>query len=188
MKSKGNNQWENITCVSDDYMSECKFAGTKCTDLDYSQIQNFTLLLNKNRKMHITPNDFLKNDRRLVNQTIEVNDCNFMIYSRNDHINETVFIMGDIFFENYYVVWDFEQSKIGFNGFFEFVNTPSPPFPMQKNFPVWAIVLIIILGVGLLSGLTYIYIRYRRKQAREQFFLSNEIYDYQPINKSQDVS
>jgi hypothetical protein len=63
------------------------FAGTKCVDLDFTQINNFTLLLNKNRKMHVTPKDFLKNDRRLVNQTIEWNDCNFMIYSRNDRIN-----------------------------------------------------------------------------------------------------
>jgi hypothetical protein len=110
-------------------MSQCKFSGTKCADLDYSKIHNFTLLLNKNRKMHITPKDFLKNERRLVNQTIEWNDCKFMIYSRNDRMNETVFILGDIFFENYYVIWDFEQSKIGFNGYFEIFDIPNPPMP-----------------------------------------------------------
>jgi len=35
--------------------------------------------------MHVPAKDFLKNDRRLVNKTIEWNDCNLMIYSRNDH-------------------------------------------------------------------------------------------------------
>jgi hypothetical protein len=90
-----------------------------------------------------------------------------MIYSRNDHINETVFIMGDIFFENYYVIWDFEQSKIGFNGYFDIANIPNPPTPEQTRFPAWGIVLLILLGIALLLGLAYLYIGYRKKQARE---------------------
>lgn len=126
MKSQGNPLWTNLTCVSDDYMSQCRFSGTKCVDLDFSQIHNFTLLLNSNRKIHVAPKYFLKNDRHLVNQTIEWNDCTFMIYSRNDHINDSVVILGDIFFENYYVIWDFDESKIGFNGYFETIELPKP--------------------------------------------------------------
>ena len=85
LKAEGNPQWVNFTCISDDYMSQCLFQGTKCIDLDFSQINNFTVLLNNNKKMHVPAKDFLKNDRRLVNKTIEWNDCNLMIYSRNDH-------------------------------------------------------------------------------------------------------
>lgn len=80
--------------------------------------------------MYITPKDFLKNNRRLVNQTIEWNDCTFMIYSRNDHSNDSVVILGDIFFENYYVIWDFDEGKIGFNGYFEIVEAPKPQPPI----------------------------------------------------------
>ena len=48
--------------------------------------------------------------------------------------------------------------------------------------------MLILLGLATLGGLVYLYIRYKRKQVNEKFFLSNEIYDYSPINQSQDVS
>lgn len=64
--------------------------------------------MGNNIKMYVPPKDFLKNDRYLVNQTIEWNDCVMMIYSRNDHMNDTEVILGDIFFENYYVIWNFD--------------------------------------------------------------------------------
>jgi len=47
-----------------------------------------------------------------------------MIYSRYDHQNDSLVILGDIFFENYYVIWDFDERKIGFNGYFEEVLVP----------------------------------------------------------------
>ena len=108
-----------------------------------------------------------------------------MIYTRNDHLNDTEVILGDIFFENYYVIWDFDLKQIGFNGYFETVSPkPKPPKPSKKRFPTWAKVMISIISIGLLGGLAFLYISHKRKQASEKFFLSNEIYDYQPINQS----
>jgi Eukaryotic aspartyl protease len=143
--------------------------------------------------MNIPPQDLLKPSRYLVNQTIEVNDCVLLMYTKNDRENDTVVIMGDIFFENYYVIWDFDTGKIGFNGYFALKqpepHKPDPVQPEKSSFPGWAVFLLILVGLGTVGGLVYLYIRYKRKKMRKQFLLSNEIYDFdKPINQSQDVT
>jgi hypothetical protein len=106
-----------------------------------------------------------------------------MIYTRNDHSNDTEVILGDIFFENYYVIWDFDQKKIGFNGYFgKDSPKPEPKKPSKKHLPTWATVLIILSVLGILGGAVYLFLKYKRKHVNEKFFLSNEIYDYKPIN------
>ena len=85
-----------------------------------------------------------------------------MIYYRNDSIDETV-ILGNSFFENYYVIWDFDKMKLGFNGYFEIYKPPIPPLPQKKGFPAWATVLIILVGIGAVSAISwYLYNRYKQ--------------------------
>ena len=88
----------------------------------------------------------MKSERLLVNHTDEQNNCILMIYYRDDQKDAGV-ILGNSFFENYYVMWDFDTRKLGFNGYFEHLQPdPQPPIP-KKKFPGWAIALLVIVGL-----------------------------------------
>ncbi len=65
---------------------------------------NITLRFNDRLGFHIPPSSYLK--------TINGDCHNLIIY--NPKVENV--ILGDVFFENYYTVFDFENSLIGFNG------------------------------------------------------------------------
>jgi hypothetical protein len=72
-------------------------------------------------------------------------------------------IVGDIFIENYYVVYDFDNQQIGFNGYMTNVNDPPLPDD-QSPFPTCLIVFIVVVGFGLILGVVgYIWLRNKRR-------------------------
>ena len=99
-------------------------------------------------------------------------------------------ILGNSFFENYYVIWDFDAMSLGFNGYFE-VLKPDPPLPPtpptppnNKKFPGWAIALLVIVGLVALGVISWLlYKRYQEKRLREDFLTSNEQFDYEKKNR-----
>ncbi len=125
-KKKEGRGWKNLTCYSDPFVSTCKFIGDRCQDLDLGSHYNFSITLNNQTKMHVPVKSFTKSERLLVNRTEEQNNCIIMIYYREDQKDAGV-ILGNSFFENYYVMWDFDIMKIGFNGYFETVKPDPQP-------------------------------------------------------------
>ena len=54
-----------------------------------------------------------------------------MIYQRYD-LEDHGIVLGNSFFENYYVLWDFDTRTLGFNGYFDIIQ-PKPPAPVPNN-------------------------------------------------------
>jgi heme/copper-type cytochrome/quinol oxidase subunit 2 len=73
---------------------------------------------------------------------------------------------------NYYAVFDFENTQIGFNGkVLDLTPGPSPdpsnPEPENKAFPVWVIILIIVAVVMIVAAV-FFYVRIRNKRLEGQ--------------------
>lgn len=131
--------------------------------MDFSQAENLTIVINNKHRLHVPIQSLIKPERILVNSK-EQNNCVLMVYYRSDTNDKTV-ILGNSFFENYYVTWDFDQMKIGFNGYAE--TLPDPPTPPPKppsgnsGFPVWATILLILIGLATIGAISYFL--YRRR-------------------------
>jgi hypothetical protein len=69
-----------------------------------------------------------------------------------------VVYIGQDLFDNYYVVLDYDNKKIGLAGYTTDVYVPEDP----KSFPVWAIVLIVVAGLALIGGITFYLLRKKR--------------------------
>ena len=67
---------------------------------------------------------------------------------------------------------------LGFNGFTE--QLPAPPTPHQHSkFPGWATALLVLVGLGSLTVISWlIYKRYKEKRVREQFLMNHDEFDY----------
>lgn len=157
--------------MSDSFVKTCKFVGDRCQDLDLGAHYNFSITLNNLTKLHVPVKSFAKSERLLVNHTDEQNNCIIMIYHRHDLKDQGV-ILGNSFFENYYVLWDFDSMTLGFNGYFETLKPdPIPPTPpSHKGFPGWATALLIIVGLASIGVIGWLlYKRYKEKTLREQF-------------------
>ena len=73
-------------------------------------------------------------------------------------------------------MWDFDAMTLGFNGFEEHIPTPDPPIPSHHSiFPGWAIVLLVLVGLGALSVIgRFLFKRYKQKRQREDFLMSHD--------------
>ena len=81
-----------------------------------------------------------------------------------DHTNE--YVLGTIFMFNYYLVFDFENQQIGFNGrTVDFSSDPTDP--TNQGFP-WLIVILVAAGVALLAILVFVCMRMKNKKLDEK--------------------
>jgi hypothetical protein len=64
--------------------------------------------------------------------------------------------LGDVFLENYYTVYDYEDTSIGFNGWVETelsIEAPRPPRKSQTQFTIYIIVIGILFAIGITVSL-----------------------------------
>ena len=66
--------------------------------------------------------------------------------------------IGEDLFDNYYVVLDYDNKKIGLAGFTTVVEKPS------DSFPLWAIILIVVGGIALIGAAIGIFVCIRRRK------------------------
>ena len=71
-------------------------------------------------------------------------------------------MLGDIFSEAYYTLYDYPTQTIGFNGFV-LLNLPViSQKPFYQLIPTWGIVLLICAGLGIIASFVYFYLQKRK--------------------------
>ena len=123
----------------------CKAADRSC-ELIQKDFYNITLRFSDDLGFHIPPSSYLK--------TID-GQCHVLIiyYSGLQNI-----ILGDVFLENYYTVYDYEDTTIGFNGWVETelpIEPPRPPRQSHTQFTIYIIVIGSLFVIGIAVALWY---------------------------------
>jgi hypothetical protein len=83
-------------------------------------------------------------------------------------------VLGDVFLENYYTVYDFENTTISFNGW---VQDGLEVLPSRKNNKFGTIVIVILI-CGVLVGAgagTVIFIKKRNSKLQSNLQLYNQL-------------
>lgn len=86
------------------------------------------------------------------------------------------YVLGQRALQNFYIVFDYDNNKIGFGGGKTIDGLPS------KKFPTWAIILIAtgIVGVLLAIGIC-IFIKIRNKRLQGRLDQYNEVADREVV-------
>ena len=95
--------------------------------------------------------------------------------------------VGQSFLFNYYTIFDFEKSRVGFfllsttnsevnnDGVdrpVDDVDTPSTP----TKFPIWAIILIVLIILGVLVGIgAFMFVKYRNRRLAKNLAEYNQL-------------
>jgi hypothetical protein len=84
-------------------------------------------------------------------KTLNGNCHNLVIYSPK----AKSIILGDVFIENFYTVYDYENSSIGFNGWVEDEMPVVPPRPPRKSHTEFTlyIIIIVVIFVAAITGI-----------------------------------
>ena len=129
----------------------CKVVGKTCESIREKYF-NITLRFTDKLGFHLPPSSYLK--------TINGNCHNLVIYSPK----ASSIILGDVFIENFYIVYDYESSSIGFNGWVELELPVVPPRPPRKSHTKFTlyIVSIVVIFVATITGIV-IYCRRTNK-------------------------
>jgi hypothetical protein len=104
------------------------------------------LRFNDSLGFHVPPSSYLKN--------INGHCHNLIIY--NPLVSSIV--LGDVFLENYYTVYDYADTTIGFNGWVETELSIEPPRPPRKShteFTIYIIVISVLFIIGIGIALWY---------------------------------
>lgn len=123
----------------------CTAADKTCESL-ISNFYNITLRFNDSLGFHLPPTSYLK--------TINGNCHNLIIFSPR----ASSIILGDVFMENYYTVYDYEDTSIGFNGWVETelaIEPPRPPRKSHTEFTIYIIVIGSLFVIGIAVALWY---------------------------------
>jgi hypothetical protein len=109
----------------------------------------------------ISPDNYLL-DTTLTDSTgVVTNYCELLI-QRNSIVNMTTeYVIGMVFLYDYYLVLDFDNLQVGFNGLM-IDMTPIVP-PSHQSFPYW-IIIVIVVAIVMLIVAVVMYVRIRNKR------------------------
>lgn len=94
-------------------------------------------------------------------------------------------MLGDIFVKNYYLIFDFDSSKIGLNGFTVPYIAPINP-DEEPKVSLWVVILIILLLAAIFIPVIVYYGCYKKKRERYESNVSQlfDSYKYDQIPKN----
>jgi hypothetical protein len=144
--------------VQPPYMSICLVPGKACEDI-HNNYQPITIRFNDSLGFKIPPKSYLKTDQIPGGQK---NCYNMVLFSP---LASSV-ILGDVFMENYYVIYDFENTLIGFNGYVQegLPVEPPKPAPFSKGSTLIIIVVAVSVVIFVAVGVGAYLIKRRNKR------------------------
>ena len=127
--------------------------------------REYYLQLSDLKAYTISPDNYLL-DTTLTDSTgVVTNYCELLI-QRNNIVNMTTeYVLGMVFLYDYYLVLDFDNLQVGFNGLMIDL-TPVVP-PSHQSFPYWIIIVIVVAIVMLIIAVV-MYVRIRNKRLQGQ--------------------
>jgi Eukaryotic aspartyl protease len=144
----------------------CYIPGKTCEEY-HSKFPNLTIQLSDDKGFHVPPKSYLKTEKQSDGKT---NCFSLVIYSS---VYDSV-VLGDVFLENYYTVYDFENNTISFNGW---VQTGLGLKPSRKNDKFKTIIIVILICVVLVGAGagTVIFIKKRNSKLQQNLQLYSQL-------------
>ena len=103
--------------------------------------------------------------------------CDILIGGNNKSPNR--YILGDIFLFNNYVVMDYDNKRVGINGeivIVENVDKHENPQTGTGQLPLWAIILIMIVFLGIFLGIiAFVFIRYKYRRLHDELSIYDNV-------------
>lgn len=155
-----------IFCNDKPGNGNCWVQGKTCDEVK-SGFRDIVLEFSDLRGYPITPDSYLLDSTGASpDGSSTINYCNILFQRNNvlDHTNE--YVLGTIFMFNYYLVFDFENQQIGFNGRSYDFSESRPDAP-SGGFP-FLIVILIAAGVVLLAVIACVCVKMRNKKLEDQ--------------------
>lgn len=135
---------ENLQCIKEYSGVKCSWVGKNCSEVEVSHLGNFTFQTKTSQEMHIPVS-------RIIRRSGD--DCRLMLsvnasqdYKESNPKNRLY--IGYALFQEYDVVLDFDDSRLGLIGYS--VDRRLIPLPIE-DFPTWVFLLII---VGIIVAVT----------------------------------
>lgn len=152
---------------------KCFFFDTPCTQPGiYEKLTNFTIRFNDSIGYTIPPSIFLRETEYEYAEGMLFPVCELMIYGNAEDSNED-FVLGDIFSDVYYTLYNYTSQSVGFSGF---VLEGLPVIEEKNDKPFlawWAWILLIGGMIGVVSCLSYFYIQKKKNEKLRSEFGEN---------------
>ncbi|CDW78695.1 eukaryotic aspartyl protease family protein [Stylonychia lemnae] len=169
------------TIDCDNTKGTCRF-NDDCTT-KYTKLPQLRIQFGDMNTFAINPKDYLFGQVDGGNRAF----CTFLIKKNNkDYVQ-----IGQPFLKNFYAIFDFESGSVGFflhaytnsevnSDGVERVVTPQPPItddsPSDDKFPIWAIILIVVVLIGGLLALGAVaFIKIRNKRLQQNLSQYNQL-------------
>eukprot|EP00347_Sterkiella_histriomuscorum_P017229 403350189 len=159
----------------------CQFEG-KCSTR-VAQMPQLRLQFCSMQTFAVNPQDYL-DDRK--DDLTQKDVCVMLIQgTEKDYMQ-----VGQSFLFNYYTIFDFEKSRVGFflvKGTNSEVNNDGVfrPDITPEKFPVWAIILIALVVLGGLVGIfAYVFVKYRNRKLAHNLAEYNQLEGTRAVKKT----
>lgn len=165
-----------MTCFGDyPIFSMCYVEGKSCDSIR-SNYDNITIRFTDSFGYHIPPSSYLKTEETLNGG---FRCYNMIIYTS---VTKSI-VLGDIFLENYYTLFDYENEKIGFNGWAEGQLPIEPPRP-PRNATTIIVVVVVSIVVIVLAAAAVVIIKRRNNKLKSNLDLYNQLDEDQNGNQT----
>ena len=152
----------------------CSIANTTCEKLTLGDI---SLQFSGFEAYTYPSSSYATTRTHLINETINMTFCDIQLFGNQD-LEEDYYMLGDRFMQNYYILFNYTNNSVGFNGPYytaeQIIDKPDyvPEAPVM---PLWAVILIACVVVGIVLAICVcLYIRQKNNSLRSKL---NDNYD-----------